>query len=90
MILRKIPFVNKKHYSPAGGLPLVAAEGGQRVCSKIQIGGAECTSGGLLERALYWSSSSEDDEYSDPPLEAEASAGARLRRGYTRISVKFW
>ena len=31
MILRKIPFVNKKHYSP-GGLPVVAAEGGQRIC----------------------------------------------------------
>ena len=57
MILRKIPFVNKKHYSP-GGLPVVAAEGGQRKCSNIQNGGAE------------WytpcSSSSEDDEYSDP------------------------
>ena len=31
MILRKIPFVNKKHYFP-GGLPVVAAEGGQRIC----------------------------------------------------------
>ena len=31
MILRKIPFVNKKHYS-SGGLPVVAAEGGQRIC----------------------------------------------------------
>ena len=40
MILRKIPFVNKKHYSP-GGLPVIAAEGGQRICSKIQNGGAE-------------------------------------------------
>ena len=40
MILRKIPFVNKKYYSP-GGLPVVAAEGGQRICSKIQNGGAE-------------------------------------------------
>ena len=34
MILRKIPFVNK-NYSP-GGLPVVAAWGGQRICSKIQ------------------------------------------------------
>ena len=34
MILRKIPFVNKKHYSP-GGLPVVAAEGGQRICSVL-------------------------------------------------------
>ena len=40
MILRKIPFVSKKHYSP-GGLPVVAARGGQRICSKIQNGGAE-------------------------------------------------
>ena len=39
MILRKIPFVNKKHYSP-GGPPVVAAECGQRICWKIQNGGA--------------------------------------------------
>ena len=31
MILHKIPFVNKKHYSP-GGLLVVAAEGGQQIC----------------------------------------------------------
>ena len=36
-ILCKIPFVNKKHYSPSG-LPVVAA--GQRISSKIQNGGA--------------------------------------------------
>ena len=49
MILRKIPFVNKKHYSP-GGLPVVAAEGGQRIRWKIQNDGAEWLS--MLE--LEW------------------------------------
>ena len=39
MILRKIPFVNKKTLFP-GGLPVVAAEVGQQICSKIQNGGA--------------------------------------------------
>ena len=33
-------FCIQKNYSPSG-LPVVAAEGGQRICSKIQNGGAE-------------------------------------------------
>ena len=45
---------------------MVAAEGDQRICSKIQ-----------KLSMLRCSSSSEDDEYSDP-LEVAASAGARL------------
>ena len=39
--LRKIPFVNKKNHFSPGGLPVVAAECGQRICSEIQNGGTE-------------------------------------------------
>ena len=59
MILRKIPFVNKKYYSP-GGLPVVAAEGGQRICWKIQNGGAEW----LFMLELEWSSASAERVFS--------------------------
>ena len=53
---------------------MVAAEGGQRICWKIQNGRADQEA--LLEPSDH-SSLSEDDEYSDP-LEVAASAGARL------------
>ena len=53
MILRKIPFVNKKHYSP-GGLPVVAAEGDQRICSKVQNGGAEEPSDNPCQRNFMY------------------------------------
>ena len=65
MILRKIPFVNKKHYSPGGLLWQQP---------KVVSGYAEKFK--MAEPSDY-SSSSEDDEYSDP-LEVAASAGARL------------
>ena len=67
MIVRKIPFVNKKHNS-LGGLPVVAAEGGQPIAQKFKM--AELSDNPC-------SSSSEDDEYSEP-LEVAAGVGARL------------
>ena len=82
MILRKIPFVNKKHYSP-GGLPVVGAEGSQRICSKIQ----NCRASDNP-----CSSSSEEDEFSDP-LEVATSTGARLstpeRASISRKRIRF-
>ena len=71
MILLKIPFVNKKHYSP-GSLPQTAC-GSSRRWSAVILKNSKWRS-----RSDY-SSSSEDDEYSDP-LEVAASAGARLSR----------
>ena len=57
MILRKIPFVKKKHYSP-GGLPVEAA--GR--LSADMLKNSKCRS----SSDNPCSSSSEDDEYSDP------------------------
>ena len=67
MILRKVPFVNKKHYSP-GGLPVLHPKVVSGYAQKLKMAGPSDKPG---------SSSSEDDEYSDP-LEVAASAGARL------------
>ena len=76
MILRKIPFVNKKHYSP-GGLPVAAAEGGQRVCSKIQNAGAE-QEGGVNLLAQLWDCAADDlshcDVTSEPVREISMAA----------------
>ena len=68
MILRKIPFVNKKNT-----IPLVVCLWSQ---PKVVSGYAEKFK--MAEPSGYSCSSlSEDDEYSDP-LEVAASAGARL------------